>query len=387
MKHLQLSLVALASLAIVVGCNPTPSGSPPVTTEPTTTEVVRKDLVGYVFFDGKVVAPIGVSSTVTSPYDIAVSEVLTAVGKRVNRGETIIRLSVPDLTAAVSQAEASLRAAESAYAAAKSANDSGVREAQSRLAQAQADERAARIDVQNGGSADLQAATEMRIAAERDLRDAQGAFNLAVLAEKQSLDMAAEYLKDARTGAKVASVRAPINGTVITLEAKPGLVAKSGEQLATITDLRALRIQGVVPPQHADLVKSGVKLIIALEGPNEQPLEGEVTDIKVMPPSEGQASEGYLASVRFDNSKGLVKPGTIIKRLGVRTGKVEKALVVPIGALEQDKDGKTIVHVQRGTEWVATTVELGLSDGALTEVKSGLSEGDVVRVNAVVIKP
>ena len=387
MRHLQLGFIALAGLIILTGCDTAPTGSRTVTTEPTTTEVVRKDLVGYVFFDGKVVAPIGVSSTVTSPYDIAVSEVLTSVGKRVNRGETIIRLSVPDLTAAVSQAEASLKAAESAYAAAKSANDSGVREAQSRLAQAQADEKAARIDVQNGGSANLQGAMEMRIAAERDLRDAQGAFNLAVLAEKQSLDMAAEYLKDARTGAKVAAVRAPINGTVITLEAKPGLLAKSGEQLATITDLRALRIQGVVPPQHADLVKTGVKLIIALEGPNEEPLEGEVTDVKVMPPSEGQTSEGYLASVRFDNSKGLVKPGTIVKRLGVRTGKVEKALVVPIGAIEQDKDGKSVVHVQRGTDWVSTKVELGLSDGALTEVKSGLAEGDVVRVNAVVIKP
>lgn len=384
-----LSYVALAGLLLLVGCDAktTNSTGTTVTTEPTTTEVVRKDLVGYVFFDGKVIAPSGVSATVNSPYDIAVGEVLTTVGKQVNKGETIIRLSVPDLTAAVSQAEASVKAAESAYAAAKSANDTNVQEAKQRLAQAQADERAARLDIQNGGSADLQAATEARVAAELDLRQAQGDLNVAVLAEKQALDMAIEYRKDARAGVNVAAVRAPIKGTVITLEAKPGLRATSGQQLATITDLQALRIQGVVPPEHADLVKAGVKLIIALEGTNDEPLEGEVISVKVMPPSEGQTSEGYLASVRFDNRKGLVMPTTIIKRLGVRTGKVDQALVVPIGAISQDSDGKNIVHVQRGSEWVATPVEVGLSDGALNEIKEGLAEGDVVRVNAVVIKP
>lgn len=383
------SFVALAGLLMLVGCDAktTNSTGPTVTTEPTTTEVVRKDLVGYVFFDGKVVAPSGVSATVNSPYDIAVGEVLTTVGKQVNKGETIIKLSVPDLTAAVRQSEASVKAAESAYAAARSAHNTNVRDAQQRLAQAQADERAARLDIQNGGSADLQAATDARVFAERDLSQAQAELNVAVLGEKQALDMAIEYRKDARAGVNVAAVRAPIKGTVISLDAKPGLRATSGQQLAMITDLQALRIQGVVPPQHADLVKVGVKLIIGLEGTNEEPLEGEVTDVKVMPPSEGQTSEGYLASIRFDNSKGLVMPNSVIKRLGVRTGKVDQALVVPIGAISQDADGRNIIHVRRGNEWVTTLVEVGLSDGALTEIKEGLSEGDIVRVNAVVIRP
>lgn len=391
MKNFHSTIIALAALVSFTGCkapttnSTTSSGT--IQSEPTTANVVRKDLEGYVFFDGKVFTPNGVSATVNSPYDIAVSEVLTSVGKRVNRGETIIKLSIPSVTGAVAQAEANVAAAQSAYAAAKSANDPAVREAAQLLAQAQTEERAARADVQNGGSADLQGATDARIAAERALREAQGQLNMAVLAEKQSLDAANEYLKDARAGAKLANVRAPISGTVMTLEAKPGMQAKAKEVLAMITDLQALRIQGVVPPEHADLVKRGVNLLIAIDGPNSDPLEGEVSEVSVLPPSEGQKSAGYLAVVRFDNRKGLVQPGTAIKRLGVRTGKVENALVVPIGAISKDSAGKAVVFVRRGSDWSSTNVEVGISDGALTEIKTGLAEGDVVRVNAVVLNP
>jgi hypothetical protein len=38
------------------------------------------------------------------------------------------------------------------------------------------------------------------------------------------------------------------------------------------------------------------------------------------------------------------------------------------------------VQVKRGDKWESTVVETGVTDGSVTEIKSGLQEGDVVQV-------
>ena len=389
MRQTKVFWPAITATLILAGCTP-PAGSatnPSVKTAPTTAEVVRQDLVGYTFFDGKVFTPPGVSANVYAPYNLPISEVLTTVGKRVNRGETIIKLSMPNADVAVSQAEANLQSAEAAYAAVRSQVSGPIREAEAALAQARAEERAARLDAQNGGSADVVAAEENRIAAEANLQSARAAASGIGLPERQAVEAANEYLKDARAGAKLGNVRSPIAGTVITLTAKPGVQATPKQALATVVDLRALRIHGVVPPEHKELVVKGSKVLVALDAMDSDPFEGQVTEVSVLPPSEGQKSAGYLAVIDFSNAEGSVLPDTTIKRLGIRTGKAVDVLVVPVAAVTKNAEGQSVVNVQKNGEWVATVVETGLSDGALIEIKSGLNEKDVVQVHAVTIKP
>ncbi len=288
-------------------------------------------------------------------------------------------MQLPDLKASVDQGGLRLKAAQSSYAAAKALNEAPVREAERALVEARMAEKQARDDVQAGGSSDLVAATEVRKMAEAAVQSAKATMNALVLLEKQDVDMAMEYLKDARAGARIANIRTPISGTVVTLDAKPGLVVKAQQTLATIIDLAAIRIQGVVHPDQKDLVKRGDEVLIALEGANSDPFNGVVKEVSILPPSEGQASQGYLAVIDFNNEKGWVLPGTMIKRLGVKTGMVKDVLVVPAGAVTS-KDGKSTVLVQKGAEWIATEVTIGLTDGAVVEIKSGLNEGDVVKV-------
>lgn len=377
----KMAIYCLPLLALV-GCDkPGVTVAGTNSTEPTTAKVVRQDLVGYAFFEGKVVTPPGAQATVVSPYDVALGEVLVSQGKRIGRGTTIATMQFPDLKASVDQAEMNLKSAQSSYAAAKAQYEAPVREAERTLSEARLAERQARQDVQAGGSSDLVAATESRKMAEAAVQSAKAAMNSQVLPEKQAVDIAAEYLKDARAGARVANIKAPISGTVVTLDAKPGLVVKSKQTLATIVDLGAIRIQGIASPEQKDWVKPGVEVLIALEGANSDPFNGVVKEVSILPPAEGQASQGYLAVIDFNNEKGWVLPSTTLKRLGVRTGSAKEVLVVPAGAVET-KDGKSTVMVQKGSEWVSTTVTIGLTDGAVVEIKSGLNERDVVKVSA-----
>lgn len=376
-RKVAAGLGAVLALSILTGCKATVASAEK---KATTATVAKQDLIGYGFFEGKVIAPPGSQATVTSSFDVAISEVLTSIGKRVGRGETIIKMNMPDVQTSLAIAQGNLKAAETAYAAAKASNDAPVREATKNLEDARAAEKQARLDVQNGMPADLESAVATRKSAEEALAVAIAGRNSMVVSEKQAVDLAAEYLKEVRSGAKVANIRAPISGTIISLEAKPGLIVKPNQALATIIDLGSIRIQGVAPAALKDHAVKGKKVLIALNGVNTTPFDGTIKDVTVMPPDQGQESPGYTVVIDFDNSKGLVQSGTEIKRLGIETGQVENVLVVPVNAVKTDKNGKSTVMVQTGSEWVSTPVEIGLSDGVMTEIKSGLKESDVVKL-------
>lgn len=364
----------------IAGCDTMAKTGKSAEATPTIANVSRKDLVGYIYFDGKVFTPPGSHGIAYAPYSLTVSEVYTSVGKRVSKGSTMAKLAIPSAEANVAAAEANLKATRAAYAASRSTYDAPVIEARKALQEARETERLARAAAASGASTDLQSAIDARVAAEENLRIAEAEVGTSTLSERQAVAIASEYLAEARAGASEARVRAPISGTVTTFDPKPGMPVKAMQPLATVVDLHRLQIQGIVPPEHADAVKVGTTVLISLEGPNSDPFEGRVTDVSVLPPSKGQQSPGYLAVIKFDNSRGIVQSGAKIKRLGVRTGKVENALVVPVGALSKDENGKTIVFVQKSGNWVATPVEVGISDGALAEIKSGVTEGDIVRV-------
>lgn len=346
----------------------------------TAANVARKDLEGFVYFDGKVFVPANAQGTAYAPDTLTVGEVSTSVGKRVSKGQTLATLTMPAATANLSAAESNYRSSQAAYQAAVAANGSSVSEARATLREAREAERLARAAAQSGASTDLTAVTETRIVAEQNLRLAQADLDSKTLAEREAVAIAYEYLKDARSGANVARVRSPITGTVISFDAKPGMQVKAMQALATIADLGKIEVHGTFAAEHADVVKVGVPVVISLEGPDANPFDGRVREVSILPPAEGQRAAGYLAVIGFDNSKGVVLPGAKIKRIGVRTGKAKDVLVVPVGALAKGEDGKPIVYTMKGDTWLAVPVEVGISDGALVEIRKGLFDGDVVRV-------
>ncbi|MEQ1934577.1 MAG: HlyD family efflux transporter periplasmic adaptor subunit, partial [Fimbriimonadaceae bacterium] len=186
-------------------------------------------------------------------------------------------------------------------------------------------------------------------------------------------------LAEAKADAAKGIVRSPISGTVVSLQAKPGMGAVSNQQLASIVNFEKVRVQAIVPAEFKDLVTKGTRVIVAMRGANSNPLDGIVLDVGIAPPVEGQTSPGYLAVIQFTDLSQMIQPSVLVKRIGVKAGTVKNAFVVPVGALFT-KDGKRMVSVKNGEAWVETEVQTGISDGALTEIKSGLSEGAVVRV-------
>ncbi|HTQ11249.1 MAG TPA: HlyD family efflux transporter periplasmic adaptor subunit [Fimbriimonadaceae bacterium] len=376
------SFLSIAAAVMVAGC-----GSPAISrsgggsspTETTTSTVKRQNIVGYVFFNGKLVIPPAAQATAYSPYDTPIVSVLTSVGKHVERGDTIVKLSIPGADSATTAAKESTSAAAQNYAAAKSAASAPVKQAEQALEQAKANEKAAEDTVAAGGTADVEGATQAREAAEAALQQAQQQMNQSVEPSKESLNESAAELAAVRADARKGLVRAPISGMVVSLNASPGTDASAGKPLATIVNYRAVQIQAIVPPELKSVVTPDAKVIVAFAGPNWAPVNGRVEKVTVMPPSAGQASPGYLAVIRIEDPDSITQPSLSIERVGVRTGYVENAIAVPVGAVTT-QNGQTTVAVQQGDKWVSTPVQTGISDGAVVEIKSGLTEGQTVRV-------
>jgi HlyD family secretion protein len=352
----KLSLfVALGIVAALSGC---------AKEEPSSAVVARRDIVGVETYESELVTPQTDQAAVMPTYRAPVEQVMVTVGAGVSRGDVLVQLSFPNADAAYQQAQASVKAAETNLANARRDYDAVVKQWQQQVL----DLRAAKARGELVDDFEL-------ASAERELADAQRDRTRALAPYSEALAQAQEYMKQAQSGAKMASIRAPITGTVLELNAKVGeeVGADEDERIAYIVDLEALEVH-VVVPAGTD-IEEGDKFVLSFaDVPNEE-FEGEVAKVVTVAGGEGQRR----AVVRFENRKGMVKPGMepVASRV---VGEVKDVIAVPTEAVDKDDSGKPIVNVLKNGEWVPTVVEVGLSGGGYTEIKSGVAEGDTVQV-------
>ncbi|MBS1715880.1 MAG: HlyD family efflux transporter periplasmic adaptor subunit [Armatimonadetes bacterium] len=370
-----LSLLAL----VIAGCSPMAADKGGRETSVAT--VRRQALTGYTFFDGKLVVPASASAVTTSPYSTQVVEVYTVAGKEVEKGQAIAKLDIPGTDSAKAAAKAQTQSAGAAYSAELADKSGPVRDAKKALDEARAVEKTARDVVAGGGEADIDAAVQARMDAERTLAEAQRERDEQLRPAKDSVASARSTLAAVREAERKGLILAPISGTVVSLEAKPGMSATSNQALATVVDFRQVRVQGFLPAELKDKVKKGTDVLVAFNGVSSDPVDGEVLDVSVAPPKEGQASGVYLAVIAFKNPGALVQPGATVKRVGVKSGYVEDALVVPATAVHGE--GTDLwVEVKEDSTWSKRRVTLGITDGALVQIVSGLKDGEQVKVES-----
>lgn len=370
-RTVKLTFLALA----IAGCAPAAMQK---TSETSVTAVKRQALTGYTFFDGKLVVPASASAVTYSPYSTQVVEVYTVAGKEVEKGQVIAKLEIPGADSAKAAAKAQTQSAGAAYSAEVADKSGPVRDAQKALDEARAAEKAARDVVAQGGDADIDTAVQARVDAERALAEAKRQLADETRAARDSVASAQSTLAAVKEAERKGLVLAPISGTVVSLEAKPGMSAQSNQALATVVNFNAVRVQGFLPAELKDKVKKGTDVLVAFNGVSSDPVDGEVLEVSVAPPKEGQASGVYLAVIAFKNPGALVQPGATVKRVGVKSGYVEDALVVPVTAVHGE-GADTWVEVKEDSTWSKRKVTLGITDGALVQVVSGLKEGEQVK--------
>lgn len=187
-------------------------------------------------------------------------------------------------------------------------------------------------------------------------------------------------LQNAQAQLALLEVTAPLAGTVVSIDVKPGTAVGPSTVLAQVIDLQHLVVQADIPePQAGELAPgqavrvSGSPAItarLAYVSPTIDPRDGAIMTWAPLPADSRLKAGQYV-------------------RLRIVTATHPDSLVAPGESLVSDLAGHSVLSVVRGNEAVRLPVQAGLREDGWVEVSGpGLTAGTrVVTVGAYGLPP
>ena len=314
-------------------------------------------------------------ATVSSKVTGKVMEIFVEEGKAVRRGQVLARLDDSQIRAQLNVDEAQLAAAQKAAAE----DEARLREAELTLGRRR------------------QLVKEQVISrAELDSADAQvESLKARIAMAHQQVQVAQSQIDARRTDLNDMVVRAPFDGVAISKDAQPGemispVSAGGGftrTGICTIVDMSSLEVEVDVSESYINRVKPNQPVEAVLDAYPEWRIPSKV--ITTVPSADRQK-----ATVRVRIGFDALDP-RILPDMGVKVSFLSEAppvgdaatsqrprLLVPKSAVRTAGD-TSVVFVVRGDRAERRAVKVGLNDGDLTEVVSGLTAGDRVVTDGV----
>jgi HlyD family secretion protein len=384
-----IGTVVVVLLVIGVVVTKATSGSTKI--DPTKIASVEQgDLAKSVVATGKV-QPI-TKVEVKSKASGIVKKLLVDAGDRVKQGQVLAELDKEELQAQVRGDEAQLTAAEA------------------NLRAAEADVERSKVDAEGVDVPTLQRAYERAQSMAKEgvvsasaLDDAQRNFELAVnkrgLARaqltvnqskvKQAEAQVTQYkasLSRSEEQLNYATIVSPIDGEVLSRDVEVGdavssilVLGSSATLVMTLGDMRQVYVDGKVDESDIGKVYLGQPARIKVESFKDKTFNGKVTKIAPMGVEKDNVTT-FQVRVSIDNSTGELK-ALMTANAEVILEEHHNVLIIPESALIYDKDKKASVEVpdtkaKDGKRKVLITV--GISNGAKTELLSGLKKDDKV---------
>jgi membrane fusion protein, multidrug efflux system len=293
-----------------------------------------------------------------------IDAILVDRGSRVKAGETIVRLSAPELVAQRSQAEAALQTA------------------QAQLASAQA-----RLASDHGTYVHLVAAAKTPgVVAGNDLQVAEQ----SAAADDAQVEAAANGVQAARDGLKGVAqmesyleIRAPFDGIVTQRNLHPGALVgpssgPSGAQpIVRIEEIGRLRVVIPVPEAYVAGVEERRQVTFNVPSYPGRTFRAPVARISH---DISQGTRTMQVELDFQNAGIQITPGTFAS-VDWPIHRPYATLFVPSSAVTTDLQRTFVIRVNQGkAEWV--DVKTGASSNGKIEVFGDLKLGDVVVTNA-----
>jgi HlyD family secretion protein len=353
-------------------------------------KVERGDLAKSVVATGKV-EPI-TKVEVKSKASGIVKKLYVEYGDRVKQGQLLAQLDKAEIQAQVDQSRAALLAA------------------QANLKGAEADYERAKVDAEGPDVPLLKRAYDRNLAMQKSgvvsqsaLDDAEKDYEMAV--NKQNVARAQVTVlqaKIAQSQAQVAEdaanlkqldeqlsytdITSPINGLVLSRDVEVGdavssilVLGSSATLVMTIGDTSKVYVKGKVDESDIGRVYLGQPARIKVESFKDKTFNGVVTKISPMGVEKDNVTT-FEVRVSIDNATGELK-AEMTANAEIILDEHKNVLQIPEGAIIYDKDRNASVeipdpHGKDGQRKLA--INIGISNGAKTEVLKGLKEGDQV---------
>ncbi len=181
---------------------------------------------------------------------------------------------------------------------------------------------------------------------------------------------------------------APFSGRIIERNLVRGEVVETTERLFVVADLSEVWVRANIPEKDIPFVHSvhaagGRQADVHVNAYPRELFKGTITYVgDVLDP----ATRTMQVRLELPNPEGRLKP-EMFATIRLYSESQPDQLAVPESALQRDRD-RTFVFVQRNAnEYEAREVQVGESNGTLTTIHGGLTEGDsIVTQGAFILK-
>lgn len=188
-------------------------------------------------------------------------------------------------------------------------------------------------------------------------------------------DRAKTELQEAGLRLQYTTVKAPIAGVVSQRHVVRGQYVNTQQHLFTIVDTTRILVRPFLPEKFSGRLQAGQAVSVEVEA---LPAQRFPARVKLISPVVDAASGTFKVTVELDKPPPQLKPG-MFATVYITVEQRANALVIPKRALTLDNLRPTVYRIQRGrARQVVLTV--GVTDNAVVEVLSGLTEGDQVVV-------
>ncbi|GJM22701.1 MAG: hemolysin D [Planctomycetota bacterium] len=358
--------------------------------------VEARELLDAVTASGRVepVARVAVMSRASG----ILKELFVEEGDAVLQGQLLAELDREQLEANLAQDQADLTGAEADLAAARA-----------RLEEARVGLNDPAIDYAKKESDRLNLLFKSGDVSEREVDTANRAFEevqfrveqvqaslpvleAAVLSSAAGLESARAALERSQTTLREATIRSPIDGVVLTRDKEVGdgvssILTAGGNatQIMTLGDLSTMHIEARVDEVDLGRIYAGMPARITVDAHRGSLLHGAVDRIAPAGSVDDNGIVTFEVRVAVDDPDKLLKPDMTADARLILDLRAD-ALTLPQRALTREPGGKWVVAKVVGSGTTARTerteIEIGLSDGLVTEIRAGLAAGDRVMLPA-----
>lgn len=212
---------------------------------------------------------------------------------------------------------------------------------------------------------------EEKISAQQDFIQAQSARQEADIAVQDARQqLLALGAGSARSDLTRYEIRAPISGTITEKRITTGAAVKEDAPIFVVADLSSVWVEVTVPAKDVNAVKVGQKVKVKA-GAFEPVAQASVTYVGAL---VGEHSRSATARVVLANPAGFWRPGLPVN-IALVAAQASVPVMVANDAIQSVNDTPTVFG-RYGGSFEARPVELGSSDGHVTQIIKGLLPGE-----------
>lgn len=176
-----------------------------------------------------------------------------------------------------------------------------------------------------------------------------------------------------------AGITAGFDGIVTSCMALPGAGVAQGTQLLTLESSRNLKVAFDASQYDLEKLKLGQQADVVIFG---RTYHGEVSRINRMAERNASSTPMVGVEIHLTDADDNIILG-LDARLTIYTNEAQNALLIPVEAINADRDGDFLYVVEEGIV-VRKPILCGISTDTYTEVLEGITENDVIILSSLI---